>query len=792
MTMLLSALDKKLLRDLRGLVGQVITIALVVACGIASYVTMRSAFDSLTYSKDVYYERYRFGDAFAHLERAPKALRSRIEVLPGVGRVEARIVEGVMVPMPGMTRPASGTVVSVPDAARPSLNDLHLDSGRWVDPTRDDEVMLLKAFAEAHKLSLGDQVPAVINGTLRELRIVGLAMSPEFVFTMPPGGMTYDPKSIAVLWMSEHAVSAAFQMEGGFNDVVVSLEPDASEPEVLSQLDRLLAPYGALGAIPRARQASNFMLQGELTQLEGMATVVPALFLFVAAFLLNVVLSRLVYLQRSQIATLKAVGYRDFDVGLHYVKLVSVIVLIGAVVGVALGNWLGGAMTDLYTGEYFRFPSPEYRLGFELVLTSVGISLVAALFGALAAARRVAALPPAEAMRPPAPTLYRRSLLERLGLFGLLGPSARMAVREIERRPLRLLLSSVGIALSVGIVVTAGYWSDAIDYMLDVQFHGAMREDVTVTFIKPVPKRALRELATMPGVWRAEGIRSVPVRFIHKHHRRDAVLNGYPEDLELRHLLNQDGDRVQVPHDGVMLTAKLAEVLDVEPGDHVTVELREGRRRAPKVYVADLVDEPFGMQGHMRLAAVSRLARDEPSYSSALLRVDPHFRDGVFERLKGVPWVAAVSYPGSAREQFEGQSGEIMRVYTLILALFASVIAVGVVYNNARIALSQRNRDLASLRVLGFTRGEIAAILFGELSVQVLLAIPLGFVAGHLMVYGLASSVDPETYRLPTFISTRTYAFAATVVILSALVSFALVRRKLNSLDLIAVLKTRE
>ena len=435
--MLISALDKKLLRDLRGLVGQVITIALVVACGIASYVTMRSAFDSLTFSRDAYYERYRFGDVFAHLERAPGGLKARIEALPGVARVETRVYEGVMVPMPGMTRPASGTVVSVPAGSRPGLDDLHLKSGRWVDSARDDEVLLLNAFAEAHGLGLGDSVPAVINGTLRELRIVGLAMSPEFVFTMPPGGMSYDPKSIAILWMAEHAVSAAFQMEGGFNNVILKLEPSASEAEVLTQLDRLLEPYGGIGAVPRSKQPSHFMLQGELVQLEGMATVVPVFFLFVAAFLLNVVLSRLVYLQRSQIATLKAVGYADRDVGLHYVKLVSVIVLLGAGVGLTVGHWLGELMTEMYTGQYFRFPTPEYRLEPGVALISVGISLAAAVIGALASARAVAALPPAEAMRPPAPATYRRSLLEILGLFRFVGPAPRMVIREVERRPLR-------------------------------------------------------------------------------------------------------------------------------------------------------------------------------------------------------------------------------------------------------------------------------------------------------------------------------------------------------------------
>lgn len=786
------AIDLKLLRDLSRLRGQVVTIALVVACGIASYVTMRSAFDSLVTSRDAYYERNRFADVFAHLERAPQSVRERIAEIPGVSMVDTRVVESVMVPMPDMPRPASGTLVSLPPDGRAELDAIHLRRGRMLDPERSDEVLLLDAFAEAHGIEPGDRVPAVINGTLRELRVVGLAMSPEFVFTIPPGGMTYDPKQIAVLWMVRDAAAAAFRMEGAFNDVVLRLQPGASERAVLERLDRLLEPWGGVGAIPRAKQPSHFMLGGELSQLETMATVVPAIFLFVAAFLLNVVLSRLIHLQRPQIATLKAVGYTDREVGLHYLWLVSLVVLIGALVGLAAGAWLGRELTQLYTGDFFRFPEPTYRLETRAVVVSVAISLAAAVFGALSTVRAVTRLPPAEAMRPPAPAVYHRSLTERLGLFRLLGPSARMIVREVERRPLRLLLSSVGISLALGIVVVAGYWYDAIDYMLDVQFHRAMREDVTVNFIKPLPERAVHELEHLPGVWHAEGLRTVPVRFRAGHRHRDAAINGYPEGLVLRRLVDQQGAIRPLPPGGVLLTSKLGEVLAVAPGDRVTVELREGERKTVSLLVVGLVDEPFGLQGHMRQAALHAELGEQPTVNTGLLRVDSAERDAIYRRLKQMPWVAAVANPRSFREQFEAQSGTIIRVYTLILTLFASIIAVGVVYNNARVALSQRSRDLASLRVLGLTRGEIAGILYGELAIQVVLAIPVGAVVGYWMVIGIALTVDPETYRLPVVISLRTYAFAAAVTLVSAVVSALLVRRRLDRLDLIGVLKTRE
>ncbi len=788
----MSVVFRKLLRDIRRLGGQVITIALVVACGIASFVTMRSTYDSLLFSRDSYYEEYRFGDVFARVKRAPRALHSRLEAIPGLAQVHTRVVESAMVPMPEMPRPATGTVVSLPPDAAPPLNAVHLVSGRSLDPDRSDEVILLEAFAKAHGVVPGDHVPAVINGTLRNLRVVGIGMSPEFVLTMPVGGMTFDPKQVAVLWMNRNVVEAAFQMEGGFNDVVARLQPGAHETTVLEAMDRLLEPYGGIGAVGRAKQPSNYMLSGEIQQLESMAAVVPFIFLFVAAFLLNVVLSRLVTLQRGQIATLKAVGYRDRDVGLHYLQLVSLIVLLGAGLGIGAGVYLGQAMTGLYTGEYFRFPHPDYRLELDVAVTGVAVSFGAAVVGALAAVRRVSRLPPAEAMRPPAPASYRRTFFERIGLFRWLGPASRMVLREVQRRPVRVVLSAVGISMAIGIVVVSRFMYDAMGHMMDVQVHRAMREDVTVTLAKPLPQRAIRELQHFPGVFRAEGLRSVAVRFQAQHRWRDAAIIGYPSEGTLRQLVDRDGVSQTVPADGLLLTSKLGEILGVNIGDTVEVELREGDRGTRRLVVGGFVDESFGLQGHMTKAALHRVLRETETVNMALLAVDPLRFDDVTLRLKEQPWVLGVSSPRDFRERFEEQSGEMMAVYTAIMTTFACIIAVGVIYNNTRVALSQRSRDLATLRVLGYTQAEIAGILLGEQILQVILAIPMGLVVGYYMVIAMMSTVDPETYRLPIVISTRTYIYASMVALASAAVSALLVRRKLYRLDLIGVLKTRE
>jgi putative ABC transport system permease protein len=591
--------------------------------------------------------------------------------------------------------------------------------------------------------------------------------------------------------MDRRAIAPAFEMGGAFNDVVVRLQPGASDLNVRADLDRLLTPYGSTGAVPRAKQISNYILEGEMGQLRVFATVAPAIFLGVAAFLLNVVLARLVSLQRPQIAALKAVGYNDWIIGLHFLFLVTVIVVIGAIIGIAAGSWMGREMTDLYT-QFFRFPLLAYRLDARTVFVGIFVSVVAAVFGALLTVRRVAKLPPAEAMRPEPPARYRRTVLDRIGVGRLVGPAGRMIMREVERRPIRLVLSVFGISMAVAICVLGRFMDDAVDHLMNVQFHESMREDVTVGFIEPVPRRSIRGLAHLPGVLHAEGMRMANVRFRHGNRYRDAAIYGYPDQMELRRVLDKDGVRHDIPRDGIMLTRTLGDVLGLRVGDMVDIEVREGDRHHGRVRVSSFIDESFGLQGHLPEQDLARLLREHDTVSIALLRIDPDHYEDIQGRLKNMPTVSTVLSKQTILRQFHEQTADWLNVMVIIMTALGSVIAIGVVYNNARIALSMRARDLASLRVLGFTRREISGILLGELAIQVLLAIPPGLMIGAWLAEGMMATNDPEQYRFPVVLSTQTYAYAALVTLASGLVSALLVRRKLDRLDLIAVLKTRE
>lgn len=788
---MVKALDRKVLRDLVQLKGQVVTVALVVACGIAGYVAFQSTWDSLEYSKEAYYERYRFADAFVRLKRAPEAVAARLEAIPGVARVHTRVVQTIHLPIAGQVQPPIGEIVSLP-GGQPPLNRLVLARGRMPEPGRGDEALLLTAFARRYGITPGDSLPAVINGTLRDLRIVGLATSPEFVYPMPPGGgLSVDDERFAVLWMDRAAIAPAFEMEGAFNDAVFRLQPGASERAVLTEIDRVLDPYGGVPAVGQGRQESNYIVADEMEQLRTWATVVPLIFLSVSAFLVNVVLSRLVSLQRPEIATLKAIGYGDWEIGLHFLKLVSVFVLLGAGLGLVLGAVLGRGLTGLYT-EVFHFPIFGYRVSLPVMLAGTAVSLVSAVVGAAAAVRQVVVLTPAEAMRPPSPAVYRPLISERLGMGGLVSQAGRMVLRELERRPLRLILSSLGVAAAIASLVVGRMGEDAMNYLLDVQFQRAWREDLSVTFRDPVPERAVRALGRLPGVHRAEGVRAVAASVRVGARARDVVVLGYEDGAQLRRVVDRRGREVPLPPTGALASAQLATVLGVGVGDTVLVKVLEGERRTYPVRLAGLVGDLAGLQLYARRNVLGGLLDEAPSANSAVLAVDPRQTAEIERRLNDMPQVASITSRVSAIRHFREQSGTSMLIISAVLTAFAATIAIGVIYNNARVALSLRSRELASLRVLGFTRGEISGILLSELAFQVLVSLPLGVLLSRWFTEWVVSISHPERFRLPADVSPQRLAFAVLVTLVAAAFSALLVRRSLDHLDLIAVLKTRE
>ena len=787
----LSALNRKLLRDLWEMKGQALAIASVIAAGVTMYVTYLSNFDSLQRTRAAYYESQRFAEVFASMTRAPATLEARIVAIPGVEVVSTRVVADVTLDVPGVDEPSSGRLVSIPDRGLPALNGLYLRSGRWIEPGRSDEVLASEVFCEANGFRPGDRVAAIINGRKRWLTIVGIALSPEYIYAVKPGEIFPDRRRFGIFWMGRPGLASAFDMEGGFNDVSLALGRGASEAEVIKALDRLLEPYGGLGAVPQRLQLSAWALENEFAQLQMFGFLVPLIFLGIAAFILNVALTRALTLQRPQIAALKALGYSNRELAWHYVKWALVIAAIGASAGVVGGSFLGSGMIALYN-QYFRFPTLEYAVSVDVALQSVIGSLAVAALGAQSAVRRAVRIPPAEAMRSEAPGRYRLSILERFWGRGRLSHATRMVLRNIERQPVRSILSVTGMAFAAATLVVGLAFIDIMDQLVDQQFTQNMRQDATVSFVRARSSRAMHDIQHLPGVMDVEPMRSVPVRVRSGHRSRTLAVSGLPPAPRLNLIADREGHALTLPEDGIVLSKLLGEILGVRAGDLVQLDVLEGRRASVEVRVASLVDDILGLQAYMRIDAVRRLLRAGPVVSGAFLTVDPREREHFYRELKLVPAVAGVALRDIMLQNFRETMAETMNLQIFFNVLFAAIIAFGVVYNSARVSLSERARELASLRVLGFTRGEISLILLGELAVLTVVALPVGGMIGYGLGRLIMLGFSNEVYRLSFTVSAATMAWAFLTVIAAAFVSGLVVRRRLDQLDLIGVLKTRE
>lgn len=786
----LAALDRKLLRDLWTNRGQAFAVALVALCGIATLVMLRSSYEALRDSQARYYQAYRFADVFATMRRAPDSLLARMRAIPGVSAAHGRIVFGAALDVPGLPEPASARVVSLPARGEAGLNRVHLRSGSFPERGNARQAVISESFAKANRLRPGARLGAVINGRRELLTVTGIGISPEFINEVKGTGFP-DNRRFGVLWMDYDAVAAAMDMRGAMNDVALALAPAASLDFVIDQVDHLLDPYGGQGAFGRVDQFSHKFLDSELDQSRVTSTVMPAIFLAVAAFLTHNVLLRMTALQRGQIALLKSFGYSRAAIGAHYLKFSLATVMAGALAGIAIGAWLGRGLARLYT-EFYHFPALHFSLSGFAVAASLAVALATALLGAAMAVARVLALQPAAAMRPELPASFRPGPLERLGLQGLMSLPLRMVLRNLERKPGRSLLSVSALACAVAVTLSGQFAFDALDEIIRIQFRVAQRDDVTVTFNEVRDISAAHLLAALPGVMRIEPFRAAPVRLRYLHREKKTAINALVRVRELRLVLDAAERQVVLPDDGIVLTSVLARSLGVAAGERVTVEFLDGYRRTARLPVVRIVDEPIGFSAYMDIAALARAAGEPVTINGAFITVDPAQRDRLYRTLKGMAALADVSLREATLQSFQSTVAENMRINTMVLVTFACIIAFGVVYNSARIALSEHAVELASLRILGFTQAEVGRMLLGEQVLLTLAALPLGSLLGYGLAALLAELLSQELFRIPLVVGRRTYGIAIGVVLLSSALSAWLVWRRMQRLNLMEVLKTRE
>ncbi len=782
-------LDLKLLRDLRALKSQAFAVALVMACGLAMMVMTRSLILSLTTTRDSYYEQHRFAQVFARLKRAPESLQHSLSAIPGVAAVETGIAMQVTLDVPGLAEPAVGLINSLPERRAALLNRLYVRSGRLpLGGATHGEILVSEAFADAHALKPGQPIAAVLNGRKKTFHLSGIGLSPEFVFEAPPGAALPDNKTYGVFWMPYKELATAFQMYGAFNSVALTLAPGATEGEVIAAVNRVLAPYGGRGAYGRAGHPSDRRVEDEIRVLQGLSVAFPLVFLSVAAFMTNSVMSRQIALQREQIAMLKACGFSNAQIGAHYFKFSLAIVVVGVGVGAVGGVVLGQKLVGMYH-LFFRFPQLDFLLDTRVLVAAAFVSSLAAFAGVAGAVRRAVRLPPAEAMRPEAPASYRPALVERLGIGRWFSASLRMALRNIQRRPVRSGLTCLALALATGILIVPNSFRDGIAHVIDFQWDVVQRQTVTLSLVEPQAARALADFKHLPGVVHAEPFRFVPVELRAGPITRRLPIQGLPARGTLSRVIDASPQQLSLPPRGMVMSAKLAEVMHVRPGDELIARVLEGQERELTIPLIGLAEDFAGTAAYMELPALNRLLLEGDRISGAHLVVDAGRWTEFLEAVKNTPRLAGCVIKNSIREGFRKTTGESIGLLQKIYLMFATIVAFGIIYNSARISLSERSRELATLRVLGFSQREVGAVLVSELVLLTVAALPIGLALGSGFARAILQAVNTETVRLPLVLTWANYASAVLIIAVASASSAWFAARKVAQIDLVSALK---
>lgn len=787
----LHPLDRKLLRDLKRLRMQAIAVSGVLACGVALFVMATGMYDSLERARDTYYDSARMADIAASVVRAPDPVANELAALPGVNALEARVTGIGLIDLEGKSDPVSARLLSLPPDRRPRVDDVLLRAGRWPDPTRDNEVLINEAFAEANLLTPGVELRTLIYGRQRTLTVVGIASSPEFVFAVAPGAMLPEPSRFGVVWMGREALGRAFDVDGAFNDVVLRLAPNADERNVIFAIDELLERHGGRGAYGRDRMLSAQFLADELTSLRTMAAILPPIFLLVAVFLLNVSLSRLVATERSNIGLLKSFGYGDLAIAVHYARFAIAFALLGAAIGLVLGRWLGGVMADIYKTVY-RIPDLGFNAGIDVYLWAIVVALIAALFGAAQAVYRATRLPPAAALAPPAPVSFGRLGRGIENAARNLDGKSRMVARRIVRFPRRSATTVIGVALALALLITSQHFPLSMNHIVDVTFGVAQRMDATLTFAETADDRTLAEVGRLPGVLAVEPMRASEVILTAGSRQRRETLIGLPQSAYLYRLLDQAQAVVAVRDDGVTLSQGLARKLGVGVGDTISMQATDGHRASAELTVIAIVKPYLAGGAYIELEALGRALREPGRVSAAYVVMDRGERDALNREVKALPMIAGVSFLDNASASMRKMLTEGTGFFSYMFVVFSCLMAGGVAFSSARVTFAEQERDLATLRVLGFSRREVSYVLLAEIGALLLIALPTGAILGALLSRWLMSQFQTDLFTFPYVTDSAAYGRSALFVAAAVIGAALAVRRAVDRLDLVGVLKSRE
>jgi putative ABC transport system permease protein len=790
-------LGRKLARDLYRSKWLLLAITCIIAVGVMCFVSMQSAYHNLDRAKQRYYQQCRMADFWIDLKKAPLTELAALGRLPGITEIHSRIQFFAIVDLPDVVRPINVQVLSLPDRRQGVINDVVLQRGHYFTERRDNEVIVNDTFARAHGLMPGDWVHLLLNNRREEFFVVGTGISSEFTYMLGPGELVPNPQSFGVFYLKRTYAEEIFDFQGAANQVVGRLEPAArrEDSETLRRAEALLEPFGVFEVTPLETQASNQFLSSEIEGLGAFATVVPAIFLAVAALVLNVLINRLARQQRTTVGTLKALGYSDWSLFGHFLSFGVLVGVGGGLLGSLLGYLSATGMTVVYR-LFFEFP--ELRSGFYFYTHVVGmsISLVCAVLGSLHGARTMLRLQAAEAMRPEPPRTGHAVWLERLlgPLWQRLSSGWRLALRGVLRARLRTVAGIFAAAMGAGLLMTGFMMVEAQYFLIDFQFERIARSDIDLTLESERGREALDEVRRLPAVEHAEPVLQVACTFVNGPYRRKSGVLGLASDARLTVPRDTQGRALALPEHGIVITERLASILHVAPGDRLTMIPVKGERRPVEVTVAEVADSYLGLAAYADIEYLSRLVGEPTALSGVQLTADgrPEGLRRLYARLKQMPAVRSVVARRDTVENLRETLIANQWVFIGALIVFAGVIFFGSVLNASMVSLAERQREVATLLALGYDHWQVGGMFLRETMVTNLVGALLGLPVGYLLSVLTALAYNSDLIRLPIVCPPWVWLSTLALAVLFALLAHAAVQWRIRRLDYLEALKVKE
>ena len=789
-------LHKKIRRDIRQSLGVLLTVIAIIAVGAGSFIALRSAQRILETSKFAYYRNYHFGDFWIDLKKAPLPAVEKIADLPGVARVEPRIVFDVILDLPHVTQPLTGRLVSAPtDGFEDTINGICLVRGSGFSDDREEEIIISEAFAQAHKLDPGDRIGLILNRKQQSFIIAGTAISPEYVYMVRGGGdITPDPEHFGVLYAKRAYVEEILDFKDACNQITGLLAPDfrGNTDELLDRMERILEPYGVFSAIPRSLQASNRFLSDEINGLAATAAILPTIFLLVAALVLNILMNRLAERQRTVIGTLKALGYSNRQVLVHFLTFGIAIGIVGGLAGIGVGISMASGMIELYK-TFFQFPNFVFNVYPDLLLIGTSISLLFAVGGTAKGVWSVLKLHPAEAMRQKPPERGGAIFLEKIPyLWRRLSFRSHMALRSLFRHPPRTLTGVIASALSSAIIFLTLVMYDSTYFLVDFQFTHIAHSDADISMRDERNLQALLEARSLPGVDYAEPTLAVVCDLQHQWRSRRISIVGLSENHRLITPMQKNLDPIEIPDEGLVMSQKLAEILGVTVGDQLRLTPVRGRRNEIQVTLAGISDSYFGLDCYADQQYLSRLVGEAAAVNSVQLTVDKSKTDRLYRKIKTLPNAQGLTVRADALHNIEKTLTETLSSTLGISFLFAGIIAFGSMLNGSMIEIGDRLREISTFRVLGYSSSKISGIFLRQNLTIYVLGLILAFPLGYGLSLLSAQAYNTELFRMPIVVRPTSIIFTIILTLFFVLFAQFFVYRTIGRLDWLEGTKVKE